>query len=471
MRLLIPLVCLAAAALAAPPNIVLIVSDDQGWNDVSFHGGEIRTPNIDRIAREGVQLDRFYVCPVCSPTRAGMLTGRYPIRFGMQRAVCRPFLDVGLPPEEITIPEMLAQAGYRARAAIGKWHVGHAFERFHPLNQGFTFFYGHYNGNIDYFTHERDGELDWHRNLLSSHDEGYSTDLIADEAVRFIQNRKGVGPFFLYVPFNAPHEPLQVPDKWLDGYANIADKDRRTYAAMVAAMDAGVGRILDTLDKSGLAANTLVWFTSDNGGARNGDNTPLRAGKGTLYEGGIRVAAAVRWPAGLEGGGRKVSGPLAYIDVWPTLARVAGFPPDPEPSPRPLDGVDVWDVIQGRAQPPKRPFFSYYERYQGERLAMIDYPWKLVRDGPPILGPNSEDAPPKGMKPLRQDPLTVELFQLDADPYEQNNLAEQQPKRVQDMLDALRHFRAQRPRGGVPPMTAPDPPGWKPPHEWEMRIQ
>ena len=180
------LLLFAGAALAAPPNIVLIVSDDQGWNDVGYHGSEVRTPHIDRLAREGVELDRFYACPVCTPTRAGLLTGRYAIRFGMQRAVNRPFLKTGIPASEVTLPETLADAGYVARAAIGKWHIGHYRRSHHPLSQGFTFFYGHYNGNIDYFTHHREGELDWHRDFEPSRDAGYSTDLIADEAAEFI---------------------------------------------------------------------------------------------------------------------------------------------------------------------------------------------------------------------------------------------------------------------------------------------
>ncbi len=456
---------LAVAAFAAP-NIVLIVSDDQGWADVSYHGGAVRTPNIDRIAREGVELDRFYACPVCTPTRAGLMTGRYPIRFGMQRAVCRPFLDAGVPPEEDTLPEMLARAGYEARAAVGKWHIGHSRKRYHPLRQGFTMFYGHYNGNIDYFTHLREGELDWHRGFDSSYDEGYSTDLIADEAVRFIRAQDGESPFFLYVPFNAPHLPLQVPPKWLDDYADIADPDRRTYAAMVAAMDAGVGRILAALDDEGVADDTLVWFLSDNGGTRYGSNGPLRGGKGTLYEGGIRVAAALRWPAGVSGGGRKVSERLSYLDVWPTLERIAGLDEERDRA-LPLDGLDVFDVIRGQSQPPSRPFFSYFERYQGEMLAVIDDGWKLVRQGPPILGPNPADQPPAGTR-LQPEPLTVELFHLAADPYEKTDLSESEPERVQRMLEQLREFRSLRRDGGVPPMTAPPPDGWKAPQEWRM---
>ncbi len=468
MKLSLVLLISTLPALAASPNIVLIVSDDQGWNDVSFHGGSIRTPHIDRIAREGVELDRFYVGPVCSPTRAGMMTGRYPIRFGMQRAVCRPFLDVGVPPGEETLAEMLGRAGYRHRAAIGKWHIGHSRKRYHPLRQGFTFYLGHYNGNIDYFSHVREGELDWHRGFDPDLSEGYSTDLIADEAVRFIKKRAGgSSPFFLYVPFNAPHAPLQVPERWLDDYAGEANPDRRTYMAMVAAMDSGIGRILDALEEADVARDTLVWFTSDNGGAREGDNRPLRAGKGTLYEGGIRVAAALRWPAGIEGGGRRVRGMLTYLDVWPTLARVAGLA-SPQGPGRPLDGVDALDVIRGKTPAPKRPFFSYFERYQGERLALIEGDWKLVRNGPPILGPNPADQPPAGMKPPRPEALTVELFRLDRDPGEKRDLAAEHTEQVARMLKKLKRFRRLRPAGGVPPMTAPPPPGWKAPKQWTM---
>ncbi|MCB1019046.1 MAG: sulfatase-like hydrolase/transferase, partial [Acidobacteria bacterium] len=309
------------------------------------------------------------------------------------------------------------------------------------------------------------GELDWHRGFDSSYDEGYSTDLIADEAVRFIEEQAGgESPFFLYVPFNAPHAPLQVPAKWLDDYASIGDKDRRTYAAMVAAMDAGVGRILEALERTGVTKDTLVWFFSDNGGPGTGDNTPLRAGKGTVYEGGVRVAAALRWPGKVPAGG-KVETPLMNIDVWPTLARLAGLDPAKGPG-KPLDGVDVWDAVQGKALA-TRPLYSYYERYQGEALALIEYPWKLVRNGPPILGPNPDDAPPEGMR-VRTEKLRVELFRLDEDPRERTDLSAEQPQRVEAMLAKLRSFRALRPAAGVPPMTAPDPPGWKAPREWRM---
>ena len=459
----------ACAIAEARPNIVLILADDLGWNDVSYHGGDIPTPSIDRIASEGVELDRFYACPVCSPTRAGLMTGRYPIRFGMQRAVCRPFLDVGVPAAEETLPEMLARAGYRQRGIAGKWHIGHAFRRFHPLNQGFTSFVGHYNGNIDYYTHFREGQLDWHRGFESNADEGYSTDLIADEAVRFIDQHAAGGPFFLYVPFNAPHTPLQVPDQWLVPFSAVEDERRRVYMAMVAAMDAAIGRILEALGRNGVEDDTLVWFASDNGGQALADNTPLRAGKGTVYEGGTRVAAALRWPNGISGEGRKVTGLMSYLDVLPTLRRVAGLGASGGPG-EPLDGEDVFDLIAGAGAERQRRFFSYYERYGDEQLALIHGDWKIVRRGAPILGVNPADAPPSQL-PARQRqvrPVTVELFNLKTDPLERTDLAQRERERAQEMLAELEAFRAIRQDGGVPPMTAPPPEGWTAPERWKM---
>lgn len=467
--LLLAALAFGPAPLLARPNIVLILADDLGWNDVGYHGGQVPTPNIDRIANEGVQLDRFYACPVCSPTRAGLMTGRYPIRFGMQRAVCRPFLKVGIPASEETLPEMLSRAGYRHRGIVGKWHIGHAFRRFHPLNQGFGFFVGHYNGNIDYFTHQREGELDWHRGFDANHDEGYSTDLIARESVSFIDRHAADGPFFLYVPFNAPHTPLQVPEKWLAPFVRVEDQRRRIYMAMVSAMDAAIGQILDALQRNGVAEDTLVWFASDNGGQALADNAPLRAGKGTVYEGGIRVAAALRWPSGLPGDGRKVSGLVSYLDVLPTLRRVAGLGDAGGPG-EALDGNDMFDVIAGNRPPSVRSLFSYYERYGDEQLALIDGDWKIVRRGAPILGPNPSDAPPAGHASLRgeQRPESLQLFNLAKDPLERRDLSRRETKRVRSMLERLREFRALREDGGVPPMTAPNPSGWTAPPQWRM---
>ncbi|MCP5109929.1 MAG: sulfatase-like hydrolase/transferase, partial [bacterium] len=335
----------------------------------------------------------------------------------------------------------------------------------HPLSQGFTFFYGHYNGNIDYFTHYRDGELDWHRDFEPSWDAGYSTDLIADEAAEFIRaETRERRPFFLYVPFNAPHAPLQAPERWLRHYRDIADEKRRTNAAMITAMDDGIGRILTALDRAGIRRNTLVWFFSDNG-AGPGNNSPLRGGKGSLYEGGIRVPAAVRWPDGFEGD-RKITARMSYVDVFPTLREAAGLKSQPDNA---LDGRSALPVLQGEDGGSPGEFYSFYQRYTAESLALIDGDWKLVRNGPPILGSDPADAPPEGVRGTPLSEARIELFHLGQDPLEKTNLAAKHPERVREMLDKLRRFRSLRPAGGVPPMTAPPPQGWKAPKEWRMR--
>ena len=196
-----------AAAPDPLPNIVLIVPDDLGRHDVSFHGGDIATPNIDRIAAEGVLIERFYSAPVCSPTRAGLMTGRYPIRFGLMRAVIAPWRDYGLDTSEVTLPEVLARAGYEHRGIFGKWRLGHFDRKYHPLRRGFTEFVGH-NTAVDYFTKEREGERDWSHDYESADEEGYVTDLLAEHSVRFVEAHAGdETPFFLYVPFSAPHSP------------------------------------------------------------------------------------------------------------------------------------------------------------------------------------------------------------------------------------------------------------------------
>ena len=205
-----------------PPNVVLIVADDLGWRDVSFNGGDIATPHIDRIAAEGVRLDRFYVAPICSPTRAGLMTGRHPIRYGMMRGVVMGYHDYGLDAEATLIPEVLAEAGYEQRGLVGKWHLGLSRREYHPLERGFTRFVGHLGWGFDYFTHERYGEVDWFHDDESVDEPGYSTDLISEHAVRFVREHAGGdAPFFLFVPYNAPHSPFQAKEEDLPQYADL----------------------------------------------------------------------------------------------------------------------------------------------------------------------------------------------------------------------------------------------------------
>lgn len=344
---------------------------------MSFHGGRIATPNIDRIAAEGAELARYYVAPVCSPTRAGLLTGRYPIRYGAMRAVIPPWRKGSLDPTERTFADVLAEVGYKHRAAFGKWHLGHSDKKYHPLRLGFTEFHGHYNGAIDYLTHEREGEVDWHSGLEPSDDQGYATDRIADAAVRFIRTHAGdPGPFLCYVAFNAPHSPFQAKEEDLPRYAQLPptcgfyqsfagvdmeagskprERNRRVLGAMVHSLDEGVGRILHALDQTGITENTFVLFSSDNGGVRGiGENVPLRGCKATVFEGAIRVAAAARLPARIPRG-HTVDIPLAKIDVLPTLMRMAGVE---HHAGQPLDGVNELDVLTGERQALDRELFN-----------------------------------------------------------------------------------------------------------------
>ncbi len=374
------------------PNIVILLADDLGWNDVGYHGSRISTPHIDQFAREGVELDRFYVAPWCSPTRAGLMTGRYAHRYGYQYA---PYgiRSSFLPLEAQTLAEMLEIAGYKRRSYVGKWHLQYGNNGGHPLDQGFNEFYGMLGGAIDYFTHRMIGsaqnanpDLDWFRNRQLSHDQGYTTDLIGDEAVRIIRSSVRDQPFFLYVAFNAPHLPLQAtgesqnpsPDGTqvadVESYSKGGDagRYRQIFDAMVKSLDSNIGNILTALDESGLRANTLVLFLSDNGGDITyapSDNSPLRGGKATVWEGGVRVPAIVRWPAVFPGGTR-IAEPLSYVDLFPTLAEIAGLP---SPVASGLDGDSVLGVLAGKQRELDRRI------YLGAG-AMVDANWKLKDD-------------------------------------------------------------------------------------------
>ena len=425
---LLTLLIVAASAFAAEkPNILIIVADDLGYADVSFNGGNIPTPAIDRIATEGVKLGSFYVCPVCSPTRAGLMTGRYPLRFGCMRAVLPPWRKGGMPPAERTIAELCADAGYARRGIIGKWHLGHSEAKYLPSNQGFTHFYGHYNGAIDYFTHEREGEIDWHRNKETVKEKGYTTDLLGAKAVSFINDAaQDKVPFLLYLPFNAPHSPFQAHEKDIAKFPQMKG-NRQKYAAMVSALDRVVGGVLDALDKHKLSDNTFVLFFSDNGGVvKVADNKPWRGGKTQVYEGGIRVAAAARWPdGGIKGGKTVVGSPIGYIDVYPTIKQIIGEQDKTDPNP--LDGITVLDIIRGKVEVPQRDWFSYiHQGGPNEKLAVISANWKLVVTTPDILKGNIKSA---------------ELYNCQDDPAEKKNLAAANPERCEKLLAKLRAFR------------------------------
>lgn len=442
----------ALAQTPVKPNIVLIIADDLGRQDCGFMGGtEIKTPNLDKLAATGSILDAHYVQPVCSPTRAALMTGRYPMRHGLQVGVVRPWASYGLPLEEQTLPTLLKSVGYRT-AIVGKWHLGHFDRAYLPTARGFDHQYGHYNGAIDYFTHIRDGGFDWHRDDKVSRDEGYSTDLIGQYSAEFVKQNAGNQPFFLYVPFNAVHSPLQAPQKYIDMYPNLKG-GRKTYAAMLTAMDAAVGRIVQAIDDAGQRENTLFIFSSDNGGPSPGritDNGPYREGKGTLYEGGVRVAAFVSWTHKIKAG-HTITEPMHAVDWYPTLAHLVGGKVTQK---QPLDGRDVWPMLtQGAKSPHDAILINTTPNVGAVRVG----DWKLVVK-------NGEDAPeaeePKRKKKAAQ--RSVELFNLKQDPYEKNNLASQEPEKLKEMQSHLNAFARQ----AIAPKAGPIPKGFKVPKVW-----
>jgi len=432
------------------PNIVIILADDLGWGDVGYHGGSIQTPNIDKLSRTGIQLDRFYVAPISSPTRTGLMTGKYPNRLGIRNDVIPPWRDYGIEPEEIMLPQELAKAGYKNRAIIGKWHLGHSRKEYYPLSKGFTHFYGHLNGAIDYFTHERDGELDWHNDWESCYDKGYSTDLITEHAVKCIKEYSKEGPFFIYVAFNAPHAPLQAKDDDMKLYGFDESKPRygkektghgnnaeQTYSAMVTCMDRGVGEIIQALKDAGEIDNTLFLFFSDNG-AEFGSSGELRGKKFLEWDGGVRSPALLSWPAKLKGG-QVISQLMGFVDVMPTLLDIAG-----QKSAAAFDGMSMLPVLTGKEDSIDRKF------YLG-RGAVVTNEWKFIEKG----------HNPK-MK-LEEN----QLFKITSDASEKDNVIEQYPKIADELRKFVFRYDTIQPKRPMPEYNEGQD-GYKAPKEWKV---
>lgn len=415
----------------ARPNIIHIIADDLGSKDVGYNGcTDIKTPNIDKLAATGAVLTQFYVQPMCTPTRAAIMTGRYPFRYGLQTAVIPSVSTYGLDTSEWLLPQTLKEAGYET-AIIGKWHLGHADKKFWPRQRGFDYQYGAMIGELDYYTHSDHGVLDWFRDNEPVKEEGYTTTLLGTDAAKYIEQRAGAGgaegkPFYLYLTFNAPHTPYQAPQEYIDRYNAIEDPTRRTYAAMVSCMDDEIGRVLAALDKAKLRDNTLIIFHSDNGGPRNAmftgvmadvskiklpaDNGPYKEGKGMLFEGGTRVGAVVNWPGHVRPG--KVDGLVHCVDFYPTLAALAGA--SIGKCKQPFDGVNVWDTISGNAPSPRTEIVYNIEPFRG---ALRDGNWKLIW--------------------RTMLPSSVDLYDLSKDPSETTNVAPGNPMRVASMQRRL----------------------------------
>jgi arylsulfatase A-like enzyme len=443
LSLLLAIRAEAAEVHCAKPNILFILADDLGWNDVSYHGGHIKTPHIDELAASGARLEQFYVQPLCTPSRAAFITGRYPIRYGLQADVIRDWSTYGLSLDEKTIATTLKEAGY-STGIIGKWHLGHFKPEYLPTHRGFDYQYGSYCAAINYFTHMRDQGLDWHRNDKALREEGYSTILIAKDAVRFLNEQNSAKPFFLYVPFNAPHFPLLAPQEYLDRYKNINDKDQRTYAAMVACLDDAIGTILQAVKDNHLSENTLIIFCSDNGASNKDSNLPLKDGKFFLSEGGVRVPACAVWPGKINPN-TVVNEPVHIVDLYPTFVNLAGGSLN---QPLALDGKNIWDTIANGKSSPHQEILLNIEKHQA---AIRQGDWKLISIGSTNLNDSS---------------YKLELYNITKDISEKENLIDQQPEKAEELFKKLKDYTKEAAKPlGVFKDNQP-PPGFKTPAVW-----
>ena len=426
----------ADATQSGKPNIVFFLIDDLGYADCGFNGGQqIKTPNIDKLATSGAVLESHYVQPVCSPTRAALMTGRYATRTGVYTVV-RPHAKWGLPLAERTLANALHDAGYET-AVTGKWHLGEFDRAYLPTSRGFDHQYGHYFGAIDYFTHIRDGSHDWYRDDKELKEDGYSTHLVAREACRLIAEKHKSKPLFLYVPFNGVHAPMQVPDSYLQPYATLNDP-RQKLAGMLAAVDEAVGQIVHSLNKAGLRENTLIVFSSDNGGPKPGTNTPLRDFKGSIYEGGVRGCAFANWPGKIPTG-QRIKEPMHVIDWYPTLVTLAGGSLEQK---LPIDGRNVWPMLTQQARSPHDAILCVKSPTEA---AIRVGDWKLVSHSAAVA-PN-EATKASANKKSSSASEVHELYNLAADIGETTNLADKEPDRAAAMKAQL----AELLKNAVPP--------------------
>lgn len=381
---------LAAPAVAqqpARPNVVLIVTDDVGYGDLGSYGApDVRTPNLDALARAGVRLTDFYAAPQCTPTRAALISGRYQQRFRLESALSGPKSPsgkTGLPATGTSLPRLLKNHGY-VTGLVGKWHLGYTPE-FSPLAHGFDSFFGFKSGYIDYYRHtDGAGDHDLFENDQPVHVDGYMTDLITQRAQRFI-DANAARPFFLEVTYNAVHWPFQLPDRPSVAVDNArfvqpdepGTATRQDYVAMLERADQGIGQILATLKRHGLEQNTLVIYVQDNGGEWLSRNAPLFNRKGTVWEGGIRVPAILRWPARIPAG--RVSKQVGIVqDVTASILAAAGAPVPAEAKP---DGINLLPILEGKAPDVERTLFFRFTIGTTTQLAVRQGDWKLLVDG------------------------------------------------------------------------------------------
>ena len=434
--IIVLLISFAAHASKMKPNVVLIVTDDQGWADIGYHNEEVRTPNMDRLCKMGVQLDAHYVQPQCTPTRVALLTGRYPSRFGPDatRASNAPVFPKGT----FTMAQMFKDLGYDT-ALMGKWHMGSTPDH-GPKHFGFDYSYGSFAGAVGMYDHryrlnKPEYTVTWHRNhaFIEGHENGkHVTDLVSEEALAFLQKERNK-PFFLSLPFHAPHTPLVEEQQWLDKVGHIKDPDRRLFLASVAHLDDAIGQVINAVENSVSLENTIVIFTSDNGGVHHrykgntypaldpplkagfSSNAPLRGGKGQTYEGGFRVPAFITWVGTLQAS--KKTHRMHVSDWLPTLSNLLGYE---APKDANWDGQDVWLILSGK-QPGYDVPRTIYTTWN-------DRKWEALHHG--------------DMKIVRQEGKSWELYDLANDPNEMTDLAKQMPEKLAELVELYEAERA-----------------------------
>ena len=409
------------------PNVIIIITDDLGWGDVSYNGGPILTPNIDKLAMDGLQMNRFYAAPTCSPTRAALMTGINSLENGVIRPFDNPTADrYGLPLRYKIMPEYFKEIGYKT-ALSGKWHLGMFADEYLPSNRGFDSTYGHLGGGIGYFDHALSGRLDWHRNGEVLYEDGYSTTLIANEAIRIINNLDQSTPLFLYIAFNAPHTPIEAKKKFIDKLSYIQDEKERVYAANIMMLDLEIGNIISAIESKGILEETIIMFFSDNGPVYNvdpiaatiasdvvdskGNTMGLRGSKGTAYEGGIRVPATIFFKGILE---KSISNQFIFVDdILPTLLKAV----DIKANAKNFTGIDRWtDLLTNNVIPPNNSITGNV--IVNDERALFNDKWKLYYRHF-IYDEDSKKV--------------FELYDILNDPYEKYDLSLKHPEILESM--------------------------------------
>ena len=473
--LLISLVSFNVSATEKRPNVIIFLVDDLGWADISLRGAPFQTPNIDSIFEEGITLNRFYTTPICSPTRAALMTGRDPLKLGVAYSVIMPWMNNGIHTDEHFMPESFKLNGYET-SMIGKWHLGHSQENFHPNQRGFDHFYGHLHTEVGYFPpFSNQGGIDFQKNGVTINDDGYETFLLGKEASQWIKSRDTQKPFFMYVPFLAPHTPLEAPDNLVKKYKDLEDTRKPTrsmaadrtrdlqstiapsarplYAAVVDALDQAIGQILLTIEEEGIEEDTIILFSSDNGGATygggGGDNFPLRGGKGDTFEGSIRVVAAMKWKGTIDANS-SLDQIMTVMDIFPTLSSATGIQMK---NTKIIDGRDMWPaIIDDQSIPLMNDiyFVSEIPNYGQFHTTVFNEQWKLVQSI---------------SSTLLEIKVENKLFDIANDPFEYIDLANTNPDVVKEMAEKIRRWRALHPIAGTRTLLVP-PPGWRAPKDW-----